>query len=199
MKTRIAIIIALMSISASAWADTSAERQFAWQAANWTLSSARSEAEFLKAADQYRELVREGVRNGPVFYNLGTALLNAERYDEALHYLGRAERYMGTTWEIERNMLVAIAKRDGTAAPSLPAHRILFFWHYKLASVTRAAVALLSFALIWCGLILRLFGMKRMKYVIACGLVAFALFGTSVAASSYQESRADIITSAAHE
>lgn len=188
------VLIALIWLCEPARADRASERQFAWQAANWRLASANVEADFLEAADSYRELIRAGVRNGPLFYNLGTALLNAGQYEEAFEALVRAERYMGTTWEIKRNMLVATAKKENTGTPSLPAYRLLFFWHYGLATMTRTAVALVAFACLWLALILRALGVRRgTKQLIIVAAVTFVLFGSSVGTSMYQESRAESI------
>ena len=48
-----------------------------WNEANAALANAVKPADYLRAARSYQALVDSGVRNGPLFYNLGTALLKA--------------------------------------------------------------------------------------------------------------------------
>ena len=44
------------------------------------------------------------MRNGVLFYDLGTALLKAGQADEAFEVLLRAERYLGYNPDVKRNL-----------------------------------------------------------------------------------------------
>ena len=166
------------------------EHEFLWTAANSRMACAASENDFLDAARLYLKLVNGGVRNGHLFYNLGTALLKARRYNLAVSSLERAERYLGSTAEIRRNLLLANAGDDKDAEPLVPWTRYLLFWHHGLGIATRITIAVAAFALFWFGLILRALSLRRIAGTLTViSLVVLVLFGSSIAASWNQESR----------
>lgn len=174
-------------------ADDMAEREFMWEQANAATASAQTPGDFAAAARLYRQLAESGVKNATVFHNLGTALLKAEKYDEAVSALLRAERYSGTTWDIERNLLIATAGGGDIQAVSLPWHRLILFWHYGLPCRTRLLVAICSFAALWLCLVLRRCGLKAMvDPAIVLAAVLLVLFGSSTATSLHQEAQADL-------
>jgi len=173
-------------------AQTDAERWFLWHEANARMAAAATPEDFLKAAESYHQLVRMGVRNGPLFYNLGTALLLAQEYDTALAYLLRAERYLGTTPEIRQNLELAaegVAQKGGAG---LPWYRPLFFWHFGLPATARATAAALSFTAVWFGLVLQSFKKSAAAhYLLVVSVLSLVLFGSSTLISLVQESRAN--------
>lgn len=117
--------------------------------------------------------------------------MNAEMLGDALEAFLRAERYEGSRPDISLNMRIARAKIAKTKRAPEPWHRPLLFWHYGLAASTRAAVAAISFSLLWLGLTLRVFGMRRLaRYVLAISIAALALFGSSIATTIVQETSA---------
>ena len=63
-------------VSLCTHAQTAAEQRFMWNQANATFASSRTADDFRRAAETYQALVDSGVRNGPLFDNLGIALLN---------------------------------------------------------------------------------------------------------------------------
>jgi tetratricopeptide (TPR) repeat protein len=183
-------ILTMMALGAATGALAAApmEGQFIWDEANARMATARTEKDFLLAAQTYARLVNTGVRNGPVFYNLGTALLKARQYDPALGIFLRAERYLGSNPEIRRNLLLALAGDDKDAELSLPWYRFFLFWHYGLSAAARLTIAVVAWAVFWAGLILRVLGAPRLaRPLVLGGILAVALFGSSVAASLYQE------------
>ena len=184
-------VLALLAAAVPARAQDSAERSFLWSEANARLAGARTPAEFLAAAGTYQSLADLGVRNGTLFYNMGVALLNAERYDDAIQAFLRAERYEGSAPDITVNMRIARAKL--AKAKSVPDswYRMPLFWHYGLPCSTRATIAAAAFSLFWLALTLRFFGLDRLGRPLAVAtFAAFVLFGSSAITSIHQEATA---------
>jgi len=118
----------------------------------------------------------------------GNRPLKARQYDPALGIFLRAERYLGSNPEIRRNLLLALAGDDKDAELSLPWYRFFLFWHYGLSAAARLTIAVVAWAVFWAGLILRVLGAPRLaRPLVLGGILAVALFGSSVAASLYQE------------
>ncbi len=187
MKTWPAILL-IATVHAADAGVPSLEQVFSWEEANTRMATARTEADFLLAARIYLRLVHAGVRNGSLFYNLGTALLKARRYEEAVSAFRRAERFMGSSPEIRRNLLLALAHEDKNAAEGLGWTRWVLFWHYGLGLRTRATVAAWAFCAFWVVLALRVVGVRRLTgtlLAVAAGLVV--LFGSSAVGSWQQE------------
>jgi len=136
-------------------ADESSTR-FLWEQANARMASARTPAEFLDTARTYNQLVADGVCNGPLFFNLGTALLLAGDGENAAAALRRAERYLGSTPEIRVNLRQALALQSGQPDADLPWDHVVFFWHYDEPLRVRAQLALCGWLLLWPALLLRL-------------------------------------------
>ena len=177
--------------SPSVRADRSAENAFLWQEANAIMASAHAPFDFQQAASTYQKLVDSGVRNGPVFANLGTALLQANRNAEALQAFLRAERYLGYDPEIARGIQTAIARIEKAPDAPLPWYRFLLFWHFRLSCPTRAALAAGAFSLFWIALTLRLVKWDRAaRSLLILALAGLVLFGSSVVVTLYQEANA---------
>jgi hypothetical protein len=169
------------------------ESAFRWEQANAAAAVARTEADCLRAAEFYTALVRDsGVHNGVVFYNMGAILLKGGLYDRSRIATLRAERYLGTTPEIRRNLLLAAARGDAKAEVSLPWYRIPLFWHYGLPYRIRLAVAMVSIALI---LFITLLWQRNVRrtieplFIIASTIAI--IFATSALTTAYQEHRDD--------
>lgn len=189
-RIRFAAIAAVMVLSIAARADT---RRFMWAEAQTRMSQARTPDDFEVAADVYAELVEDGVRGGPLFYNLGTARLLADDATGAADALLRAERYMGTTPEIRRNLMKALAARsDADGAASLPWSRVPFFWHYALPCPVRAWVLAVAFSGIWMAFALRMIGAKRLAQSVGTIMLIVAVIaGSSVGASLHADATSE--------
>ena len=149
----IAILLSAVSIPQSR-ADEATAR-FLWEQANANMASARAPEDYLDAARVYNRLVTDGARNGPLFFNLGTALLLAGDGPNAVAALQRAERYAGSTPEIRTNLKLARAVNARQAEAELPWQRVLFFWHYDLPARVRLVVVLAGWSILWAGVFLR--------------------------------------------
>ncbi|MEI7436175.1 MAG: tetratricopeptide repeat protein [bacterium] len=125
------------------------ERRFLWDEANTALAHARTPAEFSTSARHFEALSAAGIQNGTLFYNLGTAYLQAGRYEDARRALERAERYEGTAPDIQRNLLAAFGGAQKNRQPYLPWDRSVFIWHYVLSCKVRALLAAALFSLAW--------------------------------------------------
>lgn len=167
------------------------EGSFIWNEANALMGSATAVEDYWRAAQTYQKLVDAGIHNGPLFYNLGTALLKAERYAEALDALARAERYLGYQADIAHNMKIALGGKQKTLGVEWPWYRTLLFWHFTLSSSMRLAIATMCFTLFWLALALRRLGLERgINTVIILALLACFAFGSSAATTWYQENTA---------
>lgn len=182
----IVLLLALCARGVEAAED--ARTSFLWRQANACMSSARTGEEFLDAANAYEELVRSGVRNGPLLYNLGLALLQAGHHDEAIRALLGAERYLGADEDVRRNLRLSYAGREETEEGNLPWYRFPLFWHFDLGTPVRTHVAVLAFTAVWAALLLRSFGLRRMSEpLFAAAVLVLVLFGSSAVTSMYQE------------
>ena len=170
-------------------ADTVRQR-FLWDQATTILRHARGSEDFLHAAEVYRTLIESGVRNEAVFYNYGTALLLGKNYDEATTALTRAERFGGTTPEIERNLRLAAARGKPMEEAVLPWYRVPLWWHFGLAAPVRIAITAMLFGALCLALALRTTEWRRaVAPFLATSIAALVVFASSSAVSIYQEWR----------
>jgi hypothetical protein len=168
-----------------------AEDDFIWNEASTQMAAASTPADFLEAAATYQKLVDRGVRSATLFYNQGTALLLADKAEDALQVLRRAERYGGSAPDLRRNLAIAQGRKDGVKAPVTPWNRIVLFWHYGLPCGMRAMVALAALSLLWTAGSARLLGLRRTARVIALpALLVLVVFGSSALTTMEQENNA---------
>lgn len=180
------ILLAALPVAAS----TSAERTFIRDEATAELGSAQSPKDFLMAAETCQKLVDLGIRNAPLFYNQGTALLMADKPTDAITVLLRAERYGGSAPDIRRNLAIAQAKKDGLKTPVVSWLRMTLFWHYGLDCASRAILAAAAFSGLWLAWTLFILGARRTaKALSTLCLVLLVAWGSSVLATLQQESR----------
>lgn len=183
-------LLIFMAVCHAALADNLQERQFIWEEANSRMISARSQDDYLRAFRSYEKLLKLGARNGPLFYNMGTALLQAGQHDEAIRMFERAERYTGASEDIAQNMLSAIAAKEKSRQVALPWTRTFFFWHHGISMSTRVGIAVIAFTVLWIALTLRTLGVRNFsKELIVISLVVLIAFGSSVVTSIQQEQR----------
>jgi len=131
-------------------------RAFLWEQAGAQAAAATTPEGYLQAAATYNRLVADGVRNGPLFQNLGSVLVMAGDGANAAAAFARAERYLGATPETRQGLAAAIALQTGRAQADLPWSRTAFFWHYAFPCSVRAATALAGWTLFWLGVFCQL-------------------------------------------
>ncbi len=131
-------------------------RAFLWEQAGAQAAAATTPVAYLQAAATYNRLVADGVRNGPLFQNLGSVLVMAGDGANAAAAFARAERYLGATPETRQGLAAAMALQTGRAQAELPWSRTAFFWHYAFPCSVRAATALAGWALFWLGVVCQL-------------------------------------------
>lgn len=172
-------------------------RAFAWDMANATMSRANTAEDFESAAELYVGMVDDGARNGPLFANLGVALLMAGDGRDAETAFARAERYAGASPELESGIRAARAMAAGSQDSQPHWSRIVFFWHFALATPTRVQIAAAGWCLLWLGVMIRIIagaahrkGGSLAATLMVAGAIATLVFGTSATLTIMQE-RAD--------
>ena len=196
-KKSVIFILVMMALSVAA----SDAMEFTWNQANARMATAESPAEFMEAAQLYRDMIDRGVHNGAVFYNYGTALLFAEAPVAAVDALRRAEIYAGASAGIRRNKALAeaaVARTEkGEVALADDWLYAPLFWHYAISLNIRIVILLVLYNVLWVvvpvrwGLrraeqrawVRRLRAVLRLPTVVA--VILLVLFATSVAHSLY--------------
>ncbi|MDD2599957.1 MAG: hypothetical protein PHO37_12145 [Kiritimatiellae bacterium] len=128
--------------------------QFIWDQANTQVIHAEEPGGYLKAAESYHRLLRDGVVNAPLLNNLGVALTMGGDLAHAAAAFKRAEIYSGTTPEIKKGLIAIMARQTERAIVELPWYRTAFFWHYGIPARARITIALTGWSLLWAGILL---------------------------------------------
>lgn len=120
---------------------------FDWERAMSVVESAQEPEDFAVAADFYYAMVTNGFYSGPLFYNLGTTLLLAERPRAAVQAFDIAARWRGMSPDVLANRLAA----EGlvTSSRQLPPERYFFIWHYGLPIQLRLFALQAAWNLMW--------------------------------------------------
>ncbi|MDX9867926.1 MAG: hypothetical protein RBT78_08370 [Kiritimatiellia bacterium] len=139
-------------------------RAFIWEQANAQIAAAATPEAYQKAAETYNRLVADNVRNGPLFLNLGNALVMAGDGLNAAAAFNRAERHLGATPETRQGLAAALALQSGRAQTDLPWDRIAFVWHYAFPCRIRALTALCGWSLFWLGVLCRIGARRRERH-----------------------------------
>ena len=122
----------------------------------------------------FQSLIKSGIHNGPLYYNLANTYLSLGDVGRAILNYRRAARISPDNENIERNMQFArklcevqIPRSAGNAVV-----RTIFFWHFDTALATRLKVFLWSYCAVWLLLGLRLFTSRRIPTVFWTTVVA---------------------------
>ncbi|MDR0704259.1 MAG: SH3 domain-containing protein [Planctomycetaceae bacterium] len=95
------------------------------------LSTENQPKEFYRVATMFQRVIDQGVRSGPIYYNLGNAWLHAKEPGRALAAYHLAQRYLPLDPYIASNKQIAL----GNAAPlepSTPIIEYVFFWQNSI-------------------------------------------------------------------
>ena len=141
------------------------------------------------AIDAFESLADDGVKNGPLFYNLGNAYLKNEDLGQALLWYERALKHVPDDPDLRFNYNYALTltkdERTGTDSPLL---RILFFWKYQLSHSTVRWAAIGLNAILWT--ILSMLAIRK-KHLLRPSIVlitAATMIFTATAVFTYFES-----------
>ena len=103
-----------------------------------------------QAIDQWEKIVRSGVANAELFYNLGNACLKADRLGPAILWYERAARLRPNDPDLRFNLDYARSlTRDRTEDTAISLARILFFWNYQLSRRAVAVTGLAGNLIFW--------------------------------------------------
>ncbi|MDA3925346.1 MAG: hypothetical protein PF904_11680 [Kiritimatiellae bacterium] len=149
----ITVLVLLLTTTSNAASDVN---RFIWDQANTQMSHATKSDDYLKAAESYNRLLRNGIVNAPLLINLGTALTMGGDTVNAQTAFERAELYSGTTPEIKNGLVAALARQTNKSDIELPWYRTAFFWHFDTRARLRIIIALIGWSLLWVGILLYL-------------------------------------------
>jgi tetratricopeptide (TPR) repeat protein len=102
--------------------------------------AATNETMFAEAAQQYEYLVtQEGLRNGPLFYNIGNSWFMAGDMGRAILNYRRAEQYLPEDADLRYNLAAARAMRSDLIPEKEPSQliRTLLGWHLHTSTALR--------------------------------------------------------------
>ena len=158
-------------------------------------------AELLRAAAEgYEAVIRSGVENGRLFYNLGNTYLHQDRPGLAIANYRRAKRLIPGDEQLKANLAYArgLCRNQIATQGSRKLLHTLLFWHFRVPLPTRFAWAVGLYVLFWLVLTIRPFlrqvGLRLLVVVLAGGWLTL---GTSVVVEWRFQSRsvAGVITS----
>lgn len=150
---------------------------FEWERAQSAMESARSKEDFLAASRIYLSMAEHGAATGPLFHNLGVALLLGDEPRAAAMAFDHAFDWRGAAPELANGRAAAEFAISG--ARTLPASRFILFWHYLPSLPLRLAVAAVSWIAFWALLALAVLLARRG----GAARRAFAAFAVAAAVS----------------
>ncbi|MBR3086530.1 MAG: BatD family protein [Kiritimatiellae bacterium] len=182
-----AALLALLALLAAALPRTpelpiqSPPDAFDWGRAQSAIAAAQTPADFLAAARLYAAMADSGAATGPLYHNLGTALLLAGEPGAASVAFDSAMLRRGAARETTANYALAQRSLSGTA--SLPPSRYILCWHWLLHLKWRIAIATALWWTLWL-LAAAMAALRRPRWTpLAASAAAFAIFASSAAAA----------------
>ncbi len=112
-----------------------------------------------KALLRYERLVRQGVNNGKLYYNIGNTHFRLNDIGRAIINYRRAELLMPHDANLAQNLAYVMSKRQDRIEPRQEEQilKILFFFHYDLSTSTRIIMFGVGNVLFWLGCGFKLF------------------------------------------
>ncbi len=106
------------------------------------VSGARKE--FRKALIDYKSILKSGVYNGYLYYNLGNCSMRLENTGDAVYYYRMAMKYLPRDSRIRENYSKAVKLRKDVIIPEAEERlfRSLVFWHYQTGMKSKMIFAL---------------------------------------------------------
>lgn len=115
-----------------------------------------SQQAFELSAARFQQLVDRGRATGPLYYNLGNALLQAGSLGRAIHAYRSAASAMPGDGRLRTNLDYARTLRTDQIQPTAgrAALHTLLFWHHGTSTATRVMCSCLAWIAFWCVLLL---------------------------------------------
>ncbi len=148
-------------------------------------SREKARAEFQSAAERFQLLVDEGLRNGPLFYNLANAYLQIGDLGRAILNYRRAETYMSGDERLTSNLDYArsLCRSQVPASGQRALTDALLTWHRHTSMTSRFVVFAAAYVLFWLILLAARFKPGAWWRIPAlASLVLWLVVGGSVAA-----------------
>jgi tetratricopeptide (TPR) repeat protein len=149
---------------------------------------AYKKGDFDTAIAQFTSIVRSGVRNGKLFYNLGNAYLKNNDLGNALLWYERALKLLPHDPDLQFNYQYARSLTKDEPEETVSLVRIFFFWEYQLSPPTVARLAIGLGLLFWLTLALWLLTRRRAILRIALAAALPALILALTAGYNFYES-----------
>ncbi len=151
-------------------------------------NQAYKDGDFNKAAGLYEQLLKLGIVNGNIFYNLGNAFLKAGSIGKALVNYRKAELFMPRDEDLLANIQYTLQQTTDKIEGRDPYAflKTLCFWYSRL-SLKELCIVFLAFnVLLWGSAIVRIFYRWEYSGLVLYGLIFFTvLVGASSAIKIY--------------
>jgi hypothetical protein len=198
-KLLVALLVALLAalVPSDLLADEAASEAAAPEEAWIEAHRAYEAGRYAAAADLYQGLVDRGQDGGWVQYNLGNSLLRGE-LGRAVAAFRAAGASLPRDGDVQANLTFARqSAKDALAAPEPPVIlETLFFWHYALSRLELVRWFLVSNALLWSLLALRLFYRRTevLGWIVTAVLIVTVATGGSLAVRYLMPMRIAVVT-----
>ncbi len=139
---------------------------------------------YREALAGFEALIRDGVRNGHLYYNAANTQVRLGELGGAVANYRRALRLLPGDKDVRRNLAFARGLCAVKIAPSAAGAvaESLLFWHYETSPRARTTVALAAYALFWLLLVFRRLASRRLPLLTATAFIA-CLIGLAVGCS----------------
>jgi len=147
-----------------------------------------AEANYRKAISAFETLIRSGIRNGKLYYNLGNVYFRLNDLSRAIVNYRRALRLMPGSSQIRENLKYARSRVHDKIEMSGKRElvRSLFFWHFDTSLRSRTIAAIACYVLIWVLLIVAVFfRWHPLRWAMTAAIVLTVALGVSCAADNY--------------
>ena len=148
-----------------------------------TTDHTQAVAHFRVAARKYEHLVKRGVQNGGLHYNLGNTYFWLGDLGRAIIHYRRAERLAPAMPKLRSNLAYARGRVVGRVekTETRTVLESVLLWHYEWSARTRSIVATVAYVLAWTALLVRLFWRRRALTALAvCGWIVTAALAGSI-------------------
>ena len=148
-------------------------------------------AAFVRAAERWELLTDDGIHNGPLFYDLGNAWVQAGELGKGIAAYLDSANFMPADARLTENLAHArslVSPQFGETQANGILIRLIA-WHTGLPLSVRLGVFALAWCLLWGMLVVqRLHPMAAWRWIAGASLVLALVFGGSVTADTFRNS-----------